>query len=729
MPVSLPGANPVQIYDVAVEGNGVFWLATSGGLLRHAPLSWRRPADTEAGAGTDNPVFAVLEDRAGGLWFATASGLLAYREGRWRALGWPETPPGPDPAPVALYALPNGQIALTCSPRTWQFDPASERFTPVTHAAGRVVKTFLGQFKDGSLCAQTHPPDAADDYQLESYDGHTFRLFLAPDPAWSLGTALTFVCVAENGDAWIGSREGLGRWNETTRTFERMAGPFAGPADGWLEVSQGKIWCSREDAIVQYDGKTWTLVRSGLGRIHHLRQGRDGSVWVATERGVHRLAEGAWISHGTEEGLPSMAVWDISPDRRGWVWAATQRGLSLYHRTADLDPPQTTLTTDNAPVEFSTREKALLTFRARDKWDYTPPGRLLYSWRLDGNPWSPFTSQMQVILTNLAAGEHRFAVRAMDRHWNEEAEPATLEFTAVVPWYAETRLLLVGWLGILVAGLLAWLAVNRHLRLRRSYAEVERIVAQRTHQLEQANRELLHSQKMRALGTLAAGIAHDFNSILSIIKGSAQIIEANLDDPDRVRTRVSRIQTMVEQGAGLVKTMLGFSRHAETETATCDVNQLIQDTRRLLSEGLPPGITLRFEPAADLPHPRGAPDLIRQILLNLLFNAADALGGQGEIRLRAERYQALPADLVLAPAPAPQYVAIHVQDAGQGIAPEILPRIFEPFFTTKALSTRHGTGLGLTMVYEIAKELGFGLQVESAVGQGTVFTLLLPVPP
>jgi signal transduction histidine kinase len=113
----------------------------------------------------------------------------------------------------------------------------------------------------------------------------------------------------------------------------------------------------------------------------------------------------------------------------------------------------------------------------------------------------------------------------------------------------------------------------------------------------------------------------------------------------------------------------------------------------------------------------------------LLFNAADALGGQGEIRLRAERYQALPADLVLAPAPAPQYVAIHVQDAGQGIAPEILPRIFEPFFTTKALSTRHGTGLGLTMVYEIAKELGFGLQVESAVGQGTVFTLLLPVPP
>ena len=81
----------------------------------------------------------------------------------------------------------------------------------------------------------------------------------------------------------------------------------------------------------------------------------------------------------------------------------------------------------------------------------------------------------------------------------------------------------------------------------------------------------------------------------------------------------------------------------------------------------------------------------------------------------------------MVPADAPLFVYISVQDSGCGIAPEILPRIFEPFFTTKAFSTRRGTGLGLSMVYEIAKEMGFGLKVESVPGKGSTFTVLLPV--
>ena len=116
--------------------------------------------------------------------------------------------------------------------------------------------------------------------------------------------------------------------------------------------------------------------------------------------------------------------------------------------------------------------------------------------------------------------------------------------------------------GLAVALFFAGLAFNRHRQLLRSYAEVEEKVAQRTRELESANRQLLHSQKMNALGTLAAGIAHDFNNILSIIKGSAQIIEDNLDNPAKVSTRVNRINTVVEQGAGIVKAMLGFSRES-----------------------------------------------------------------------------------------------------------------------------------------------------------------------
>jgi two-component system cell cycle sensor histidine kinase/response regulator CckA len=98
-----------------------------------------------------------------------------------------------------------------------------------------------------------------------------------------------------------------------------------------------------------------------------------------------------------------------------------------------------------------------------------------------------------------------------------------------------------------------------------------------------------------------------------------------------------------------------------------------------------------------------------------------------QIQLSTYPLTELPADLVLLPVPASRYVAVSVEDSGCGIPPENLPRIFEPFFTTKALSTRRGTGLGLSMAYELAKKLGAGLSVASVVGQGSTFTLILPV--
>src|SRR5260370_42136083 len=125
---------------------------------------------------------------------------------------------------------------------------------------------------------------------------------------------------------------------------------------------------------------------------------------------------------------------------------------------------------------------------------------------------------------DMAAGKHYLQVWSMDRNWNVDPKFALVVLNAAVPWYRESRLLLIASAGLAITFFFAALAINRHRRLVRSYAEVEAKVALRTKQLEAAHRQLLHSQKMNALGTLAAGIAHDFNNILSIIKGSAQII-------------------------------------------------------------------------------------------------------------------------------------------------------------------------------------------------------------
>jgi signal transduction histidine kinase len=226
-----------------------------------------------------------------------------------------------------------------------------------------------------------------------------------------------------------------------------------------------------------------------------------------------------------------------------------------------------------------------------------------------------------------------------------------------------------------------------------SYAEVEKKVAQRTLELERANRELFHSQKMNALGTLAAGIAHDFNNILSIIKGSAQIIEENVHNPDKIGTRVERIKTVVEQGAGIVKAMLGFSRDSGQQTGSCDLNEAVKDTIKLLGDRFLREVQINFEPGPTLPDARCSKDLVQQILLNFIFNAAESMTKPKRIVLTTQRCANVPQNAVLAPGPAADYVCISVRDTGCGIPAENVSRIFEPFFTTKAMSARRGNGL------------------------------------
>jgi len=173
--------------------------------------------------------------------------------------------------------------------------------------------------------------------------------------------------------------------------------------------------------------------------------------------------------------------------------------------------------------------------------------------------------------------------------------------------------------------------------------------------------------------------------------------------------------------------MLGFSRASDNQLSVCDVNALVTETVRLLGDRFLHEIEVQFNPAPSLPQVPASKDFAQQILLNFIFNAAEATTQRPQVVLTAKESAQLPDKLVLKPAAANSYVMVSVQDFGTGIAPEIMPRIFEPFFTTKAFSTRRGTGLGLSMAYELARQMECGLSVESARGEGSVFTLIFPV--
>jgi signal transduction histidine kinase/ligand-binding sensor domain-containing protein len=717
-----------QYFDVASEPNGSFWLATSDGLFRYASPAWQTPRAIQT---LNSPVPCLACDAQDRLWLIAGGRLHRLGEDSTpEEFSLPRTLGRALQNEPSLHPLKDGSLLLAASGRLFRFETKAREFTSLFSGNKPRNLHVLGQLRDGRLLVQSLEEDASGQSSaLEICDGTEFEPFPDPPPDLNFGPRLTAFFTAQSGDLWLGGERGTACFHEKKwRTFVSADKSTPEAVVSFLELAEGKIWCATADKIWEFDGRNWSAVRRGFDRINAMLRAHDGSIWVASNNGLHRFLQGAWVENGPEEGLPSQSIRSVCADQHGRFWAGTTRGLSLFHPDADPDPPQTRIY-EASDKERKIREGGTVTvnFFGQDKWKYCPRDRLLFSYKLDGGEWSAFQELTTASFTDLPAGKHYFQVRAMDRNCNIDPKPAQLEFAIIAPWYKEKRLVLISLAGLGVAIFFAGLAFNRHRQLLLSYAEVERKVTQRTRELEIANNELVHSQKMNALGTLAAGIAHDFNNILSIIKGSAQIIEDNLENPQKVCTRVDRIKTAVEQGAGIVKAMLGFSRGSDQQTGPSDLNSVVTDTLKLLGDRFLRETQVTFEPAAALPEVSVSRDLIQQILLNFLFNAAEAMAKRKQVILSTKLMEKLPRELALVPVKAAAYVSVSVQDFGCGIPPENLPRIFEPFFTTKALSARRGTGLGLSMVYELAKKIQAGLAVESIAGQGSTFVLILPV--
>jgi signal transduction histidine kinase len=281
--------------------------------------------------------------------------------------------------------------------------------------------------------------------------------------------------------------------------------------------------------------------------------------------------------------------------------------------------------------------------------------------------------------------------------------------------------------GAVALALAAGLFVSLHQRkMLSAYVRAEALTGEQQRKLQTAQEELLHSQKMRALGTLAAGIAHDFNNLLSVIRLSNQLAAEQTRANGAAKENMDAIESAVDQGEVIVKSMLGYSRAAAESENEYSVTAAISETVAMLGRKFLSGIVLQLEVQPDLPAVCGVRGRLEQMLLNLVVNASEAMNGQGALRISA-RMMNESGECILKPAAAPRYVVISVGDSGPGIPSDILPRIFEPFFTTKSAGARPGTGLGLSTVYTMAQQDGLGLAVETTERAGTLFRILVPI--
>jgi two-component system NtrC family sensor kinase len=253
-------------------------------------------------------------------------------------------------------------------------------------------------------------------------------------------------------------------------------------------------------------------------------------------------------------------------------------------------------------------------------------------------------------------------------------------------------------------------------RFRDEFTDLAVAVNTMVEELEHREAVLIQSHKMRAVGTLTAGVAHELNNPLNNITLTAHMLQedyATLGDDER-QEMVADVVSEAARAKKIISNLLDFARETGSQLEPLDLPLLLKETIALASNQIKlMGIKIEFQATDNLPRVHGDSQQLRQVFLNLILNAIDASEKRGKIQI------------LVVPADEPNFVAVKVIDFGSGIPEHILPSIFDPFFTTKGKGK--GTGLGLSVSQGIVTKHGGRIMASSQAGQGATFTVVLPV--
>jgi len=258
--------------------------------------------------------------------------------------------------------------------------------------------------------------------------------------------------------------------------------------------------------------------------------------------------------------------------------------------------------------------------------------------------------------------------------------------------------------------------------LKRINELLEERVGEALAEKAKAEADLMHAQRMEAVGRLTGGVAHDFNNLLTVVIGALDMMLRSPDNLARQKKLGEAALSAARRGERLTHQLLAFSRRQALRPEPTDLNGLIRESEPLLRRALGEAIDFKLKLRRGGARVSVDPAQFEAALLNLVVNARDALRDRGKVSVQTLHCPVAAGEI--AELPAGDYVCVTVSDNGSGMSPEVMERVFEPFFTTKPVGK--GTGLGLSQVYGFARQSGGGVRVTSTVGRGTEVRLYLP---
>jgi diguanylate cyclase (GGDEF)-like protein len=444
---------------VITQPDHSFWLGTTEGVARYSPPLWRTPAEI---AWADGAVSAITSDTQGRVWFLNGPFLVVNDHGIWKRF---RLPSGTRESVLTdnIAALESGELVIRGDSlaNLILFNPLSGRFQLIPNPEGKRIG-WMERRRGGGVWVQVFQKDGQH-WALDVFDGSRF---LSGGFPLMVGLRnMKAILEARNGDIWLAATDSLALiQNGELRTRGAQDGFSDTGVFSIAETADGRIMLGGRNHVTQYDGKSFRAVHD-IDIAESICVDRNGLLWAASGSGIHRYRTGQWITNTVDDGLPAPAVRKVYSDGQGRVWAGTSQGISLYYPGADTDPPLTKIIDDRNLRETPPGGKVRLAFSGTDKWKFTAPDRLMFSWRMDDSGWSDFAPVQFASFDGLQAGAHQFEVKAMDRNGNIDPRPATYEFSVLLPWYRQGQFLILAALAVLIIAGLSRLAWRHHAKL------------------------------------------------------------------------------------------------------------------------------------------------------------------------------------------------------------------------------------------------------------------------
>lgn len=722
-----------EINGICRSSDDVMWVATEDGVYFSRGQQFAEIGRTTGLHNSD--VHDLIEDREGQMWFASfGSGVYLLRSPDIRIYG--KDHGLAHPMVLALARSPNGAL-----------------LTGTVAGPNRIVGSDVEPIFPGGLVRRIHVDRAGQAWF--GGRGHVWREGDANRGHLDAG----FYSFGEDDQGLlVGIFNGLIRYDGRDRSAVPLPvkdeflysittapdghivlgtahGILAQNADGWsthlpeqivqdILYDEDTPWIASAEGVLRLDSEFAVLETHSIGRIFELAIDEQGVLWAAGDMGLFRAARGGFERFTRADGLPSSITRSIQPDGPHTLWVGTTYGLARID-TRYLEPcrapPLITLSVVHQPqgrvadgIQVPVDDQGLIV--EVDCVGSRSAEGVTYQHRLDrrDKEWSEPSETPYIRVSGLAPGDYTLAVRAANIHGMTSATDTTITFEIVASsWWPMASL--IG--GLMAAGAVVVIVARvQSGRLRANVATVRE-------EYRVLNLELQHTRKLSLVGQLAAGVAHELNNLLTALIGHCESLS------DRVKTdrigqdSIAGIQTVVEQAGAITRPLGALSKKTDDRpSGPQNLASLFESGVALVRPALPAHthVVVSNIAASDLAIAMD-PAQFHQVLVNLIFNARDAMDQGGTITLGVEHHRRRREGWPVAATGPFGYAIIDVTDQGGGIADHVRENLFQPFVTTKG----EGIGLGLAVVRDLVTAAG-GAVTTRAVERGSCFSVALP---